>query len=66
MVETLAERVKVKHGQGDDTTYKKYNASDIKIIKNGTNKKDEIIEDKEELEELERLERLEKSETENY
>lgn len=66
MVETLSERVKVKHGQGDDTTYKKYNASDIKIIKNGTNKKDEIIEDKEELEELERLERLEKSETENY
>ena len=46
--------------------YKKYDVSDIKIIKNGTNKKDENIEDKEELEELKRLERLEKSEIENY
>ena len=66
MVETLAERVKVRLGQGEETTYKKYNASDIKIIKNGTNKKDDMGEDTEELEELERLEKMEKSETENY
>ena len=66
MVETLAERVKVRLGQGEETTYKKYNASDIKIIKNGTNKKDDTGEDTEELEELERLEKMEKSETENY
>lgn len=66
MVETLAERVKVKLGQGEDTVYKKYNVSEIKVIKNGTVKKNEYIEDKEELEELERLERLEESDSENY
>ena len=66
MVETLAERVKVKFGQGEETSYKKYNAKDIKIIKDGTNKKEDTIEDKEELEELERLERLEESDLESY
>ncbi len=65
-VETLAEKVKVKIGQGEETTYKKYNASDVKIIKNGTNKKEDTIEDKEELKELKRLEELEKNDKEGY
>lgn len=64
-IETLVERVRVRFGQGDETSYKKYNVNDIEIIKNGTDKEDKIeddVQDKEELEELERLENLEKNE----
>ena len=64
-VETLAERVRVRIGQGEETTYKKYNINDVKVIKNISNRKDDFadnVEDKEDLKELERLEKLEKEE----
>ena len=62
-VETLAERIKVRIGQGEDTIYKKYNVSDVKIIKNSSAKMNEEKSlDSEDLEELERLENLEKNE----
>lgn len=57
-VETLKEVVRVKINDGDNYSYKKYNANDIKIIKDGK----EEPEDKEELKELEQLEELEKQE----
>jgi len=64
-VETLAERVRVRIGQGEETTYKKYNINDVKVIKNASNRKEDLadnVEDKEDLKELERLEKLEKEE----
>lgn len=68
-VETLSERVRVKFGHGEETVYKKYNNSDIEIIKNGTDKEEEIedeLQDKEGLEELERLENLSNFENNEY
>ena len=68
-IETLAERVRVKFGQGDETSYKKYNVKDIEIIKNGTDKVEETeeeLQDKDELEELERLEKLDNLENNEY
>lgn len=68
-IETLAERVRVKLGQGEETSYKKYNVNDIEIIRNGIDKDEETeeeIQDKEELEELERLEKLEDFEKNEY
>ena len=56
-VETLAERIRVKITDGDNTTYKKYNVKDVKIIKDAV---EENQEDSEELKELERLEQLDK------
>lgn len=60
-VETLAERVRVKIKNGDTFNYKKYNVSDITVIKEGNVEK-EVVENQEELEELERLEELDKEE----
>ena len=68
-VETLSERVRVKFGHGEETVYKKYNNSDIEIIKNGTDKEEEIedeLQDNEGLEELERLENLSNFENNEY
>ena len=68
-VETLSERVRVKFGHGEETVYKKYNNSDIEIIKNGTDKEEEIedeLQDKEGLKELERLENLSNFENNEY
>ena len=65
-LETLKEIVKVKFKDGDETFFKKYNAKDIKIIKNIEKEQDNI--DKEELEdlaELEKLEELDKKEKQN-
>ena len=60
-VETLKEIVKVKLTDGEDYFFKKYNAIEIKIIKN--NEKESIdIEEKNNLKELEELEKLEKLE----
>ena len=56
-VEILKEIVRVKIKDGEGYLYKKYNASDIKIIKDGINKKP----DKEELEYKEELKELEKN-----
>lgn len=65
-LETLKEIVKVKFKDGDETFFKKYNAKDIKIIKNIEKEQDNI--DKAELEdlaELEKLEELDKKEKQN-
>jgi cell fate regulator YaaT (PSP1 superfamily) len=58
-IETLKEMIRVKLKDGDETFYKKYPASAIKIIKNEG--KEEIApEEREHLKELEKLEELEK------
>lgn len=59
-VETLAERVKVKFTEGTDTFYKKYQANEIKIIKDAEEETEKI---NEELKELEEMEKLDKEET---
>lgn len=61
-IETLKEVVKVKLKDGDDYFFKKYDAKDIKIIKNIEKEKIDI-EEKNNLKELEELEKLEKLET---
>ena len=63
-VETLKEIVKIKFKDGDEYFYKKYNASDIKIIKN-IEQREIDEEEKEHLKELEELEELEKIENSN-
>lgn len=63
-IETLKEIVKVKLKDDNDETYfKKYNAADLKIIKNTSS---EVIdeEEKENMEELQKLEELEKQDKE--
>lgn len=59
-IETLKERVrvKIKNSDGDGFTYKKYEAKDIKVIKDVDVEKldEEEIKNKKELEELEKLE----------
>ncbi len=61
-VEILKEQLKVKFKDGDEYFYKKYNANDVKIIKNGSNNKydPEEVEHLKELKELEKLEKLDK------
>lgn len=65
-IETLKEIIKVKFKDGDETFFKKYNATDVKIIKNveskeeNDDKTDEV--NKEELEELKKMEELDKKE----
>ena len=61
-VETLKEKVKVKVKDGDDYFYKRYDCSDIKIIKNIEKHKIDP-EEKEHQKELEELEKLEKTDT---
>jgi len=58
-IETLKEKVKVKLKDGEGYYYKKYNASDITIIKsaNRENVGEEEAENKKELEELEKLQK---------
>lgn len=65
-VETLKERVKVKLTDGDDTFYKRYEAKDIKIIKDAEEKDDIKVDNPEDLKELENLEKLEKMDREEY
>lgn len=60
-VETLKERVKVKIKDGDDYFYKRYDAQDVKIIKN-IEKQRIDPEEREHLKELEELEKLDKNE----
>ena len=59
-LETLKEIVKVKFKDGEGTFFKKYNAKDIKIIKNIEKQQDNIS--KEDLEELKKMEELDKKE----
>ena len=63
-LETLKEIIKVKFKDGDETFFKKYNASDVKIIKNVVEKEDEDI-SKEDLEELKKMEELDRKEKNN-
>ena len=56
-IEILKEIVRVKIRDGEDTFYKKYPASEIKIIKN-IESKELNQEEKENLKELEKLEKL--------
>ena len=59
-VETLKETVKVKFKDGEDTYFKKYQANDVKIIKNIEKEDDTLeVENPEDLKELEELEKLE-------
>ena len=63
-VEILKELVNVKIKNGEDFTYKKFEAKDIKIIKDS--KKDAMNqEEKENMKELEELEKLEKIDSKN-
>jgi len=58
-IETLKERIRVKLKDGDEIFYKKYPASEVKIIKN-VGKEEIAPEEKEHQKELEELEKLEK------
>lgn len=68
-VETLKERVKVKFKteDGDGYTYKRYDAKDIKVIKDVAKEciDEEELENKKELEELEKLEKEDEKNSEN-
>jgi len=59
-LETLKEIVKVKFKDGEGTFFRKYNAKDIKIIKNIEKEQENIS--KEDLEELKKMEELDKKE----
>ena len=68
-VETLKERVKVKFKteDGDGYTYKRYDAKDIKVIKDVAKERidEEELKNKKELEELEKLEKEDEKNSEN-
>lgn len=68
-VETLKERVKVKFKteDGDGYTYKRYDAKDIKVIKDIAKERidEEELKNKKELEELEKLEKEDEKKSEN-
>lgn len=60
-VEILAERVRVRLQKGEDISYKKYNVSDIKVIKdNNAEKENDQNEETDDIKELKRLEELDK------
>lgn len=63
-VETLKEKIKVKFKDGEGYYYKKYNAKDVKVIKNGSKEvlDSEEMEHQKELEELEKLEQEDSNE----
>ena len=63
-IEILKEQVKVKFKDGDEFFYKKFDAKDIKILKNGNDKKINA-EEAEHLKELRELEKLEKMDSKN-
>src|SRR5699024_6126072 len=66
MVEILKEMVKVKLNDGEDIFYKRYNANEIKLIRD-SDRNDTEDEDvgEEELEELKKLEKLDELEVKN-
>ena len=65
-VETLKETIKVKFKEGEDTFFKKYEAKDVKIIKNiGKEQEDLEVENPEDLKELQKLEKLEELDKKN-
>ena len=64
-VEVLKEQLKVKFKDGDEYFYKKYDAKDVKIIKNGTSSNKYDPEEAEHMIELKELEKLEKMDNKN-
>lgn len=64
-VEILKEQLKVKFKDGDEYFYKKYDAKDVKIIKNGSSNNKMNLEEAEHLKELKELEKLEKIDKKN-
>lgn len=64
-VEVLKEVLKVKIKDGDDYTYKKFDAKDVKVIKESKNNNVIDAEEKENLKELQKLEKLEKMDQKN-
>lgn len=64
-VEILKEQLKVKFKDGDEYFYKKYDAKDVKIIKNGSSNNKMNLEEAEHLKELKELEKLEKMDKKN-
>lgn len=66
-VETLKEVVNVQYKNEEGNSYKKYDASQVKVTKSATTKQKQKInpEDLENLKELQRLEKLEKEEAKN-
>ncbi len=60
-IETLKESVRVKFQDGDDSFFKKYDAKDVKIIKDAVGSDKVEAESEEEQKELEELEKLEKT-----
>lgn len=65
-VETLKETIKVKFKDGEDTFFKKYQANEVKIIKDVEKEQDNLeLENPEDLKKLEELEKLEQLERKN-
>ena len=64
-VEVLKEVLKVKIKDGDDYTYKKFDAKDVNVIKESKNNNVIDEEEKENLKELQKLEKLEKMDQKN-
>ena len=65
-VETLKEIVKVKLKDGEETFFKKYEAKDIKIIKDVEKEQDDLeVENIEDLKELQKLEKLDEMDKKN-
>ena len=65
-IETLKEIVKVKLKDGEETFFKKYEAKDIKIIKDVEKEDDKIeVENLEDLKELQKLEKLDEMDKKN-
>jgi len=59
-IQTLKEIIRVKFKDGDESFYKKYPATDIKIIKNVESEETIDPEEKEHIKELKELEKLQK------
>lgn len=64
-VEVLKEVLKVKIKDGDDYTYRKFDAKDVKVIKDSKNNNVIDEEEKQNLKELQELEKLEKMDQKN-
>ena len=64
-VEVLKEVLKVKIKDGDDFTYRKFDAKDVKVIKDSKNNNVIDEEEKQNLKELQELEKLEKMDQKN-
>lgn len=60
-IETLKESLRVKFQDGEDAFYKKYDAKDVKIIKDAAFDDKVSAENEEDLKQLEELEKLEKT-----